>query len=276
MRKNATNDFEKSLFKLMINAIFGKTMENIRKHRVVYIRKNWDGKHGVKKLIAKPNFHSMTVLDNDVSIVELKKTEIFLNKPIYVGFTILDVSKTYVYDFHYNYMYPRYGRENVKLLYTDTDSLVYDISNISVYDVMRQDIDRFDTADFALDNIYKIPLRNKKVKGLMSDENNGEVMLEFVGLRSKMYTVRVQNKTETKKSKGLKKSAIRKLTFDDYKKCLIENRKSYNHQQSIRSKRHKIHTIKQQKVGLSPFDQKRYITHNSCETKPWGHYSIIC
>ncbi|XP_044741658.1 uncharacterized protein LOC123302684 [Chrysoperla carnea] len=101
-------------------------------------------------------------------------------------------------------------------------------------------------------------------------------MLEFVGSRSKMYAIRVQNKKETKRSKGLKKSAIRKLTFEDYKRCLLENRNFYRVQQSIKSKRHRLHTIKQQKVGLSPYDQKRYITHNSCETKPWGHYSIIC
>ncbi|XP_044739967.1 uncharacterized protein LOC123301296 [Chrysoperla carnea] len=183
MRKNASNEFEKALFKLMINAIFGKTMENVRKHRVVYIRKNWDGKHGVKKLIAKPNFHSMMVLDNDVSIVEMKKSQIRFNKPIYIGFTILDISKTFVYDFHYNYMYQRYNPTNVRLLYTDTDSLIYSVRNTDVYEVMKQDINRFDTADYAPDNVYGIPLRNKKVKGLMSDENNGDVMLEFVGLR---------------------------------------------------------------------------------------------
>lgn len=276
LRKMAKNEFEKALYKLIINAIFGKTMENLRKHRNVVIRKHWDGKNGVKHLIAKPTFHSMVVLDDDISIVEMKKSQIFFNKPIYVGFCILDVSKTFVYDFHYNYMYPRYGHGNVKLLYTDTDSLIYDIKGTDVYEVMKEDIHRFDTNDYAPDNVYNMPriLSNKKRKGLMSDENGGHLMLEFVGLRSKMYSIRVQNQPETHKSKGLKKSTIKKLTFNDYLYCLRENRISYRTQQCIRSHHHQLHTIKQQKVGLSPFDEKRCISMNTTDTLPWGHYKV--
>lgn len=273
-RMQAQNDFEKALFKMFINAIFGKTMENLRKHRSVLVRHKWEGKHGIKHLIAQPNFHSMITLDNDVSIVEMKKTDIYFNKPIYIGFCILDISKTFVYDFHYKYMYQRYGEANVKLLYTDTDSLVYDVMHKDMYPIMIEDIHRFDTSDYHPNNIYGMPLLHKKERGLMSDENAGNVMLEFVGLRSKMYSVRVQDQKETKKAKGLKSAAARTLTFDDYLNCLNNQSMLFKTQISIQSKHHTIFTIKQTKIGLSPFDKKRCLLPNSTDTLPWGYNSV--
>ncbi|KAJ8909678.1 hypothetical protein NQ315_011382 [Exocentrus adspersus] len=132
LRTQSLNEFEKNLYKLLINAIFGKTMENIRRHRIIKLRNHWDGKWGAKNYIANPNFHSIKIFDADLVAVELNKVEICFNRPLYVGLCILDISKTCVYDFHYNFMLKNLGN-NCKLLYTDTDSLVYQITCNDVY-----------------------------------------------------------------------------------------------------------------------------------------------
>ena len=104
MRKKAKNDFEKNLFKLMDNAVFGKTMENVRKHTDVKLVSHWGGRYGAEALIAKPNFHSCSIFKEDLVAVQITKTEVYLNKPIYVGLCVLDLSKTLVYEFPYDYM----------------------------------------------------------------------------------------------------------------------------------------------------------------------------
>ena len=108
-------------------------------------------------------------------------------------------------------------------MYTDTDSLIYHIECDNVYDDMKRDIARYDTSDYPADNAYSMPLANKKVPGLMKDENNGAIMTEFVGLRAKMYAVRVDGRKDTKKAKGVKTNVVaRTITFDDYTRCLNE------------------------------------------------------
>ncbi|KAJ8914260.1 hypothetical protein NQ315_003625 [Exocentrus adspersus] len=214
------NEFEKNLYKLLINAICGKTMENIRKQNNK-IKKplGWE----MKNYIASPNFHSSKIFDVDLA-VELNKTEICFNKPLYVGLCILDISKTCVYDFHYNFMLKNLDNNNCKLLFTDTDSLIY---QVTCNDVIKNNLEKFDTSDYPSDNIRKIPLVNKKVPGLMKDECNNRIVTHFVGLRSKMYRVvpiLIDGGPCIKKSKGIKTNVVKKsITFDDYKNCL-ENR----------------------------------------------------
>ena len=133
---------------------------------------------------------------------------------------ILDISKVCLYEFHHEYMSPMY-RDKCKIMYTDTDSLIYHIECDDVYKNMKHDIARFDTSDYPADNVYGMPLANKKVPGLMKDENNGAIMTEFVGLRAKMYAVKVNGKKETKKMKDVKNNVARTITFD-YTKCLNE------------------------------------------------------
>ncbi|KYN09606.1 hypothetical protein ALC57_18278 [Trachymyrmex cornetzi] len=192
--------------------------------------------------------------------------------------SILDISKTCLYEFHHEYMAPVF-REKCKIMYTDTDSLsgcfslIYHVECDDIYDVMKRGINRFDTSDYAVDNAYSIPLANKKVPGIMKDENNGAIMTEFVGLRAKMYALRVQGKKDTKKAKGIKSSVVAKsITFEDYTCCLNDAIEMTRRQSCIRSKLHEVYTISETKIALSPHDDKRYIVSGSTGTLPWGHY----
>jgi len=273
-RTLAKNDFEKNLYKLMNNAVFGKTMENVRNHVNVRLLTRWEGRYGAEAMIAQPNFHSRSVFSENLIAIEMRKLEVKFNKPIYVGMCILDISKTCLYEFHHDYMLPMYHKK-CKVMYTDTDSLIYLIECDDVYDIMKRDINRFDTSDYAVDNAYGFPLVNKKIPGLMKDENNGAIMTEFVGLRAKMYALRVDGKKDTKKVKGVKSNVVVKsITFDDYTRCLFDETELTRKQSCIRSKLHEVYTISETKIALSPYDDKRYILPDSTDTLPWGHYKI--
>ena len=148
----------------------------------------------------------------------------------------LTYRKSICTNFITRYMSPMY-RDKCKIMYTDTDSLIYYIECDNVYETMKRDIARFDTSDYPADNVYDMPLANKKVLGLMKDENNGVLMTEFVGLRAKMYAARVDGKKDIKKAKGVKNNVVaRTITFDDYTRCLNEEIEMTRRQSCIRSK----------------------------------------
>lgn len=276
LRMEAKNDFEKNLFKLMNNAVFGKTMENIRKHRIVKLVSKWEGRYGAKNLISSPKFQNRTIFDENLMAIELSKSVLVFNKPLYIGMAILDISKVCVYDFHYKYMIKKFGENQAKLLYTDTDSLIYEIQCNDVYEeVLKSDIHMFDTSDYPTNNKWGIPLSNKKVPGLMKDELNGEIISHFVGLRSKMYAYKFGEEC-IKKSKGIKLNVVRnKITFNDYLSCLQNKTELRAVQRSIISRAHDVYSIKQTKIALSPHDDKRFLIQNSYGTLPWGHYRIL-
>ncbi|XP_014478545.1 PREDICTED: uncharacterized protein LOC106746453 [Dinoponera quadriceps] len=203
-------------------------------------------------MIAKPNFYSRSIFTENIIAVELRKLEVKFNKPIYVGMCILDISKVCLYKFHHEYMSPSY-REKCKIMYIDTDSLIYHIECEDIYEHMKRDIHKFNTSDYLADNAYDIPLVNKKVPSLIKDKNNGAIMTEFVGLRAKMYALKVDGKNNTKKAKGVKSSVIaRTITFNDYTQCLRVEFKKSRQQSYIRSKLHKVFTVSETKIALSP------------------------
>ena len=141
LRKLAKDDFEKDLFKLMNNAVFGKTMENIRKHRDIKLVAT-DIKRN--KLVSEPNYHKMNYISEDLSIIEMNKTKVKMNKPIYLGLSILDISKILMYEFWYDYVKPKYN-DNVKLCYMDNDIFVINIKTNDFYKDIANDVDkRFD------------------------------------------------------------------------------------------------------------------------------------
>ena len=161
LRAKAKNNFEKDHYKLMNNSVFGKTMENIRNRVNV---KLVNSKEKARKLIAKPNYRSCKIFSENLISVHMKKTSLVMNKPVYLGACILDLSKTIMYDFHYKYIKPMY-KDKAKLLFTDTDSLMYEIETEDFYKDISGDVkDRFDTSDYPDNHPSGIPTGiNKKV-----------------------------------------------------------------------------------------------------------------
>ena len=191
----------------MYNAVFGKTVENLRKHRDIKLvtiesRRNY--------LVSELNYHTKFFAENLLA-TEMKKTQITMNKPVYLGLSILDLSKTVMYEFWYDYVKPKYG-ENAKLCYMDKGSFIVHVKPDDIYKDIAEDVDtRFDTSNFETDR----PLpkgENKKVIGLMKNELGGQIMKEFVGLRAKTYSYLKDNNDEDKKRKRHKKVCHKKKT----------------------------------------------------------------
>ena len=268
LRTAAKNDFEKDFYKLMNNSVFGKTMENIRRHRNIKLVNN---KEDYLKTVMRPNFKSGTLLGPDLMGCEMGKVKVVMNKPVYLGQAILDLSKLIMYEFHYDYMLPKYGK-NIKLCYMDTDSFVYDIKTKDFYKDIAEDVEtRFDTSGYC---DRPLPVgKNKKVIGLMKDELRGEVMKEFVSLRPKMYSYKVGS-TEPKKCKGIKKCVVKKtITFEDYKKCLFEGRNIHKSQLLFRSNKHEVRTLEVNKLALNSQDNKR-ISIDGIASYAIGHHRV--
>ena len=266
-RKQARNAFEKDFFKLLNNSIFGKTMENVRG------RTNLELVHEerrLKKITAKPNFNRVHIFNEDLTAAHCLSTKIELNKPIYVGFAILDLSKTLMYDFHYGYIKTKYG-DNAQLCFTDTDSLLYDVKTADIYQDMAEDADKFDTSDYPTDHFLH-SLANKKVIGKMKDETASVPIKEFVGLRSKMYSMTYGGGVEKKTAKGIKKSTIRQsLRHAMYKDALFQEMVTQATMRVIRSISHQLYSMVCNKKALSPFDDKRYILEDKFTTRAHGH-----
>ena len=273
LRTEAKNDFEKDFFKLMINSVFGKTMENIRNRVNI---KLVDTGEQFKKLVAKPNYESRKIFNENLVSVHMKKTSLTMNKPVYLGMSILDLSKTLMFDFHYKYIKPKYGKQ-AKLLFTDTDSFLYEIQTEDFYKDIAGDVrDRFDTSEYKEGHPSGIPTGiNKKVLGKFKDEAKGKNITEFVGLRSKLYSYKMEEGKENKKCKGIKKAVVEKsITHEDYKTCLKTGKEQLRRQNIIRSYEHTLYTEEVNKIALSAADDKRYLLKDSHDTLAWGHYKI--
>ena len=268
-RANAKNSFEKDFFKLMNNSVFGKTMENLRNR--VDVRLVTDNKK-LTKLTSKPTYVSSKIFNENLVAVHKIKETITLNRPAYVGMCILDLSKTLMYDFHYNYIKKKYGNK-AKLLFTDTDSLTYEIEAEDVYQDFWNDKDKFDNSDYSESSPY-FDKTNKKVIGKFKDEAAGVPIREFVGLRSKMYSYMKDNKKGGKTAKGIKKNIKNNIKHENYKQTLFENKQMHHIMKTIRSQNHQIGSYEINKVSLSCFDDKRYILGDGISSYAYGHHLI--
>lgn len=268
------NDFSKNLFKLMSNCIYGKTMENVRERVDIVLRTKWNGRYGARKLIINPRFKKAVIFTKSLVAIELQKTSVQMVKPIIVGFSVLEISKLKMYEFHYDQMIPKLGA-NCILNYTDTDSLIYSVFCENIYeDFIKQNLHLFDTSNYEQNNVYGIPISGKQL-GLMKDENGGQIMTEFVGLRAKMYSIRVSGVDVVKKAKGIKNYILKQnITFNDYVQCIKSSQPTIGNQNRIQSNQHNVYSITQTKKFLCPLDDKRKILSDGIKTLPWGHYSI--
>ena len=274
LRAMTKNNFEKDFYKLMNNSVFGKTMENLRNRVDVRLVNT---KEKLRKLVAKPNFKSRKIFNENLVSVHMKKTSLLMNKPIYLGMCILDLSKIIMYDFHYNYIKSKYA-DKAKLLFTDTDSLMYEIQTEDFYKDISGDVkDRFDTSDYPENHPSGIPTgENKKVLGMMKDEVAGKIIKEFVGLRSKLYSFVMDDGGETKKCKGIKKQVVESsIRHEHYKTCLTTGKELLRKQNILRSYDHEVYTEEVNKVALSALDDKRHILSDGMDTLALGHYKIV-
>ena len=279
LRQQATTNFEKQMFKLFNNAVFGKTMENIRNHRNVIFCSSWKK---AQKYIAKLQFKNFKIFNEGMVAVEMNNLRIEYNKPIYVGQTILDISKILMYDFHYEFIMEEFGKEFfVQLCYQDTDSLLYyftkkDNNNKrTIYDLIRDNINYFDTSDYEIDNTHNLPVVNKKVMGKYMDECSNYIISRFISLRAKMYALEIHNADTLKKLKGIGNSAVKRLTFNDYYKVLCNKSNMLISYCNIRSINHSLYTVKLNKLALDGADDKRIIDVDNIRTKPYYHYSLL-
>ena len=245
-------------------------MENIRKHRDIKLVTT-DKKRS--KLVSEPNYHTINLISEDLSIIEMKKTKVKMNKPIYLGLSILEISKILMYEFWYDYMKPKYDN-NVKLCYMDTDSFIMNIKTNDFYEDIASDVDRFDTS-----NYVKRPLpmgKNKKVIGLMKDELGGKIITEFVTLRPKTYSYLTDDGKEDKKAKGTKKCVIKKMIkFNDYKRCLLDDEVILKSQQRFIRKKHDVYTENINKIALSNNDDKRIVSSDKITSYRYGYKGEI-
>ena len=265
LRKCATNNFEKDFFKLMNNSVFGKTIENIRKRQNIQLI---DDRKLALKLTSRPNFDRCTIFDKHLIAVHMKNTEVYFNKPVYVGQAILDLSKTLMFNFHYTYIKEKYSSK-AELLFTDTDSLMYQIKTKDFYKDISDDVqDKFDTSDYPPNHKSGILTGvNKKVIGMFKDEVAGRQITHFVGLRPKLYSYKVEGQQELKKCKGVKKNVVKKsLEFDDYVKCLLTGEKQMRTMKIIRSEKHNIYSKELNKIALSNLDDKRLVLEDKIHT----------
>ena len=267
LRKIAKNDFEKDVFKLMNNSVYGKTMENVRKHRDIKLVTT-DKKRS--KLVAEPNYHMINYISENLSIIEMKRTKVKMNKPIYLSLSILEISKLLRYEFWYDYMKPKYD-DKVKLCYIDTDSFIISIETDFYKDIADDVEKRFDTSNYEVNR--PLPTgKNKKVIALIKDELGGRIIREFVALRPKTYSYLTDDCKEDKKAKGAKKCVIKRMIkFDDYKKCLLNDQVVLKSQQRFKSKGHDVYTESINKIALSCNDDKRLIASDKIISYPYGY-----
>ena len=247
-------------------------MENIRKHRNIKLVIT---EEKYLHTVMKPNFKSGVLFGENLMGCEMGKIKVIMNKPVYLGQVILDLSKIVMYEFHYDYMVPKYGLEKLKLCYMDTDSLVYDIKTMDFYEDIADNVRaRFDTSGYCPNRPLPVGL-NKKVIGLMKDKLGGKIMTEFVTLRPKLYSYKVLDGSEDKKCKGIKKCVVKKtLTFEDYKACLFNNSTEYRSQLTFRLAKHEVHTIQVNKVTLNRDDDKRISRKDRISTFVRGHKDL--
>ena len=225
------------------------------------------------KLASKPTCVSSKIFNENLVAVHKIKETLILNRPTYVGMCILDLSKTLMYDFHYNYIKKKYG-DKARLLFTDTDFLTYEIEAEDVYKDFWNDKDKFDNSDYPESSPY-FDKTYKKVLGKFKDEAAGVPICEFVGLRSKMYSYIKDNQTGGKTAKGIKKNVIKNdIKHENYKDTLFNNKQMYHKMKTIRSNKHQLGSYEINKVSLSCFDDKRYILENGQESYAYGHYLI--
>ena len=269
-RNKAKNDFEKDFYKLLNNAFYGKTMENVRNRlKIKFIKKDDYGE--IIKHQSKLTFNGIHKSYENCDSYTFKQNEVLMDKPIYLGFAVLELSKLHMYETYYDKLQPYFGQENIQLHYMDTDAFILSVNTKDIIKDLKNLEDIFDFSN--LDKNHEL-YSNKieKVVGFFKIETPKYIYIdEFIALRSKMYAFKCKDKLEDKnKLKGISKSQSKNIKFEEYKKCLDgEDYQRECNNYIIRSINHGMVLQEVKKSTLSIFDDKRcYI--NNIESIPWN------
>lgn len=268
MRKQAINDFEKNFYKLMSNACFGKTMENLRNRREILFVNN---KEQATKSLQKPTFKGFQIIHDGLVSVTFSPNKVLWSKPTPVGASILDLSKLSLYKFHYEQMKPRYGAK-LKVCYKDTDSLLYRIETTDLYADMLTFKHLLDLSDYP-ESHFLHDKSNKKVPLTMTDELQGKVLNEIICLRSKLYSIQYEGGVK-QSAKGVQKSVKKTLHHDLFKSCLFDQKPVRRSMTQLKSENHQIVVNRVNKVAVSSYDDKRYLLQDGVRSLAYGHYSL--
>lgn len=251
--------------------IFGSFLGNVRNrinYRFVSDEKTFT------KIVSKPSCKSFNVINENVVGVEYSKQQVVLDKPIIVGFCILEISKMIMADFYYNTMKKQFC-QRLSLLYTDTDSLLVKIESDNLNEELKLLQEHFDFSNLPTNHLL-FNVTNRKIPGKFKDECAGKEISSFVGLRSKMYSYTVSDdQPSVMKAKGISNKVVgTDLTHQDYVDCVTQIAKGKELvTSSIRSYNHQVYTNSVSIAGLNPFDDKRYVLHG-VNTFALGHYRI--
>ena len=272
LRAECSTDFEKDFFKLMNNAVYGKTCENQKKRTSIKLVQT---EEKAKKYIQLPNCMDFRIFNKNLVGVEMQKDKPLIDKPFYVGFTVLEESKLHMQKFYYRHLKSLYA-DKVKMCFTDTDSFIVQIETDNAYQDMWEHKDFFDFSDYPKDNIY-YDATNKKVLGKMKDECAGKVMIDYVGLRPKMYSYRWTDDgavNEKHRAKGVQRAASNRITHHDYIKELFKQEEARLTNRRIGAKLHEVYSLENKKRSLCAFDDKRYLLSDLVSTLAFGHKSL--
>lgn len=265
-RLNSTNNFEKSFFKKLNNSFFGKSCQNCRKKidlRGVFCEDE------CKKILSSPLLDFFEIINENFTVFKLKKSNLCLNKPIYMGFSVLELSKLHMYNLYYLNFKKTYGNK-CNLLYMDTDSLYLSIETNDIFRDLKNKFSHIlDTSNFPTNHIMYSE-ENRGKLGYLKHETTLPIK-EFIGLKAKMYAF-VYGDTCKKTAKGVKKSCLKKLTSDTYKNILDSKSFLREKQISIMNKKHELNTVMQNKIGLSAYYDKKFVMDDGIFSNSYGHF----
>ena len=272
-RAASKSEFRKRLFKDFANSCFGKFIEQTRTHLQCHIVSTQEK---FEKWVSNPRYANFKVLAQDITAIFLRSGTIKMKQAWAIGFTILERSKGLVYNHFYNIIRP--ALPNCTILFTDTDSLCLSVRGMSMERILDSLSIILDFSNYDSDHPLHNTNRENKL-GYWKDELKGRMrLLEFVGLASKTYAMRLAGPDGTErndsKCKGVTKAYRKTIPFEEYKKCVMSKHDVTVTQHVIRSKDHTIRTLKMNRRCFSSFDDKRYILRCGIHSLPYGHHRI--
>lgn len=270
-RALAADKFESNLWKMFMNSVFGKTIQNSRKHVQYDLVTD---SQTLNRRVCNPRIKNVRRFSDDLVGVEMTKGTVKLDKPIFLGVCILDIAKSHLYDHHYNVMQKEFP--GCRLLYSDTDSLTYQLFQDPNKVCQKPEIkEKFDFSNYPKDHILYDDTK-KMIPGKFKDECQGKEIKEWISIRAKCYSyVMDEDDKEMKKIGGIRACVINnEITHKMYKDCLEDDRTVISKKQnSIRSKDHVLHSVTTEKIAMTSLETKRYWI-SPYESLPYGHYNI--